>query len=829
MQERALQKLEFDKVLEQLQGCCTCSLGQEKVEVLFPSTRLAEIVEWQRETSEAKEILRREPILPLGGIWNIRSALWKAQMKGTLDPSELLQVSSTLSASRKLKQFLATRIAEDSVIGKVAKELGVFLEVEKRIEECIGDEAEVKDSASPTLFKLRRQMITLQVRVRDKLDSILRQTDLQKYLQESIITIRGDRYVVPVKQEYRHQFPGLVHDQSASGATVYIEPLAVVQISNEIIRMRAEERDEIARILQELTAAVGARVVEIQATLEGLAQLDFVFAKGKLSHNLDGIEPRLNDQGWLNIYLGRHPLIPGKVVPLSVSLGKEYDILVVTGPNTGGKTVALKTIGLLTLMAQAGLHVPADEGTVLCVFEQVYVDIGDEQSIEQSLSTFSSHMTNIIEILNVVNEQSLVLLDELGAGTDPSEGAALAISILEYLLERGARTIATTHYSELKAFAYKWERVENASVEFNLETLQPTYRLLTGLPGKSNAFEIALRLGLRTSIVDKARGYVSAEELQVGDLIQDLKESQLKSEADRKEAEKLRLVQERQGSELQIRQQAWREKETRLLQRAQGEAMEIVQQAKSEAEQIVRKLRQMQKEVVDRETMRAAQEARDSLSDRYSKLYDSWTQVSDQVAERQQLAGTEVELAPKETNGIPENGIESRPGREYWRKAGLKFKPGDQVFIPRLNQRGYVVSALSADGEVQVQAGIMKINVKAADLRPVAENKVPEYYHETDNYQGVGKLMFSKSREVSSEVHLRGMLVDEALTELEKYLDDAYLAGIAEVRVIHGKGTGTLRSAVQHYLSGHPHVKAYRLGGYHEGGIGVTVVQLLSS
>ncbi len=828
MQERVLQKLEFDKVIEQLLGCCTCSLGQEKVQALAPSTSLTEIERWHQETSEAKELLRKEPLVPLGGIWNISAALWKAERQGTLDPHELLEVGSTLAASRRLKLFLASRVEEDSRLGQLAAALGSFPAIERRIEECIGDEGEVKDSASPALFRIRRQLLTLQTRVRDKLDSILRQTELQKYLQEAIITIRGDRYVVPVKQEYRHQFPGLVHDQSASGATVYIEPLAVVQMSNEIRRFKAEEREEINRILQELTAAVGAQAPEIQTTLEGLAQLDFVLAKGKLSQQQDGIEPRLNDQGLLQINLGRHPLLPGKAVPLSVSLGQDYDILVVTGPNTGGKTVALKTIGLLTLMAQAGLHVPADEGTRLSVFEQVFVDIGDEQSIEQSLSTFSSHMTNIVDILNQVDDHSLVLLDELGAGTDPSEGAALAISILEYLLERKVPTVATTHYSELKAFAYKWDRVENASVEFDLETLQPTYRLLTGLPGKSNAFEIAARIGLKQSIVERARSYISAEELEVGDLIQDLKESQLKSETERKEAEKLRLAQEHQGKELRLRQEAWREKETRLLQRAQAEAMEIVHQAKTEAEQIVRKLKQMQKEAVGRDTLRAAQEARDALSSRYSKHYDAWTQVSDQVAERHEPAETAGEFKSQTAEGKTWPGGKAGAGPKSWRKAPPKFKPGDSVFIPRLNQPGYVLTAPSADGEVQVQAGIMKIKVRVGDLRPVAENKEPAYYPESDNEQRLGKLMFSKSREVAAEVHLRGMLVDEALTELEKYLDDAYLAGIAEVRVIHGKGTGTLRSAVQHYLSAHPQVQSYRLGGYHEGGIGVTVVQLSS-
>ncbi|MGI6647945.1 MAG: endonuclease MutS2 [Bacillota bacterium] len=818
MLERTLQKLEFDKLLEKLQAHCTCSLGREKAEALLPSIQLPVIINWQQETSEAKEILRRDPLLPLGGIWDIRAALWKAEMGGILDPSELLQVSSTLAVSRRLKHFLLGRTAPETIIGQLAGQLGIFHELEKKVEECISDEAEVKDSASPTLLRLRRQLAVLQSRVREKLDSILRQTELQKYLQEAIITMRGDRYVVPVKQEYRHQVPGIIHDQSASGATVYIEPMVVVQINNEIRRQQAEEREEVRRILRELTGQVGAQTIEIRETLDGLAQLDFAFAKAKLSHEQDGLEPVLNNAGWLDIHLGRHPLISGRVVPLSVSLGKDFNTLVVTGPNTGGKTVALKTIGLLTLMAQAGLHVPADQGTCLSVFEQIFVDIGDEQSIEQSLSTFSSHMTNIVEILQQVNERSLVLLDELGAGTDPTEGAALAIAILEHLLAQGARTVATTHYSELKVFAYNQAQVENASVEFNADTLQPTYRLQLGLPGKSNAFEIAARLGLQASIVEAARGYLSAEELQVGDLIQDLKESQRKSEENQRETEKLRQMQEREEAELRRRQSAWQEKETRLLQRAQEEAIEIVRQARNEADQIVRQLRQMQKEAVDKETLRRAQEAQERLRDRASQLYEAWTKVSDEVNERLGL------VEPEEHTALSDNGqpkIASDQAKKARKRLG-QFKPGDPVLIPRLNQRGYVLTADSATGEVQVQAGILKVTVKAAELRPVQEKT------EYRDYSGLGNLMASKSREISPEVHLRGMLVDEALIELEKYLDDAYLAGMAEVRVIHGKGTGTLRSAVKQYLANHPHVSSFRLGGYQEGGIGVTVVQLKS-
>lgn len=810
MNPEVLLKLEFDKIKRQVQEYCTCSLGREKVENLFPSNDIQEVRCWQKETSEAQDILRRKPLLPLGGIWDIRAAIWKAEVGGILDSSELLQVCTTLVAGRRLRKSILELILENSLIGQVASKLKAFPEIEKRIEECLDQEGNVKDSASAELQRIRRQIYVLQGQIREKLDNILRNTQLQKYLQDSIVTIRGDRYVVPVKQEYRYQFPGVVHDLSASGATVFIEPMAVVQINNEIRRLKLLEREEIKRILQELTFLIKVEIIEIKETLEALAHLDFAFAKAKHSQKLRGIEPALNDQRWLEINRGRHPLLSEKAVPISVSLGKDFDALVVTGPNTGGKTVALKTIGLLTLMAQAGLHVPAEEGTCLGVFDKIFVDIGDEQSIEQSLSTFSSHMSNIVKMLEQVNSQSLVLLDELGAGTDPAEGTALAMAILEYLLDKGACTVATTHYGELKVFAYQHERVENASVEFDLETLQPTYRLLMGLPGKSNAFEIATRLGLDENIIDRARSYISTEELQVGDLIRNLEAARQKSEDELREAEELRLIQEKQEEELRNRQENWRKREIRLLEKAREEAMEIVRQARFEAEDLLKQLRRLEKESVNKEAIKQAQQIRDQLRNRYSELYESWTQVADTVSERIQTT----------LEGDSQNVTSRSKNTKAHKVKKWQFKAGDAVLIPRLNQQGYLLSAPTEEGEAQVQVGILKINVKESDLRPATHN------HNRVDYSEVSNLMSSKMKEVAPEIHLRGMLVDDALTELEKYLDDVYLAGIPKVRIIHGKGTGTLRSVVQHYLSNHPHVKSYKLGGPQEGGMGVTVVEL---
>ncbi|HWJ03836.1 MAG TPA: endonuclease MutS2, partial [Verrucomicrobiae bacterium] len=467
MLQKTLHKLEFHKIIEKLMGCCTFQVGKDLAEALIPFETLAEAARGQQETSEAKDVLRLFPTLPLGGLRDVRSYLRKVEIGGILQPSEFLDLSGTLQGGRRLKTFIAELPPKYPLLKEQGTGIGVFRELEDKIRKCIGEDAEVLDLASPELANLRRQSKHLQAKVKDRLDNILRSSEYQKMLQDPIITVRDGRYVVPVKQEYRSQVPGIVHDQSSSGATLFIEPMVVVEMDNELRRVLALEKQEVERILRELTKAVGLRLEEILYTIDTLGYLDFIFAKGKLSGQMDAGEPKLNDQGMVTIIRGRHPLIQGKPVPVSISIGRDFDTLVITGPNTGGKTVTLKTTGLFCLMGQAGMHVPADEGTEVSIFQQVFADIGDEQSIEQSLSTFSSHMTNIVNILATVNYSSLVLLDEAGAGTDPTEGAALAMAILTYLQKRGAKTIATTHYSELKSFAYNNSRVENASVEFD--------------------------------------------------------------------------------------------------------------------------------------------------------------------------------------------------------------------------------------------------------------------------------------------------------------------------------------------------------------------------
>lgn len=796
--QKTLDKLEFNKIIARLKDCCASALGAEKALALTPSSRLAEVAEALAKTTEARDFLRREPSLPLAGIFDIRGHLWKAEKEGILEPAELSQVASTLSAGRRLKKLLSgeppntgrpARVGTGRFLAALAGQLGTFPQLEESIAAAIDEDGEIKDTASPELRRLRRQINQLQLGIKEKLEQIVRQPELQKVLQEPIVTIRRDRYVVPIKREYQHQFAGIVHDYSASGATVFMEPMAVMRMNNELRRLEAEEEREVERILRELTSLVRSVADEAGRTVEVLAELDFCFAKGRLSLLMNGGEPEINTEGWINLVQARHPLIPGRVVPISIHLGKDYQILIITGPNTGGKTVTLKTVGLLCLMGQAGLHLPAEDGTSIPVFREVFVDLGDEQSIEQSLSTFSSHMTNIIEILGQADRDSLVLLDELGAGTDPTEGAALGMALVEHLLARGIKAIATTHYSELKIFAYNRAGVENAAVEFDPETLMPTYRLRIGLPGRSNAFEIASRLGLDPQIVENARRFLTREELQVADLLQNLKESHLKTEEERRRAELLSRNAQNLEAELKRRQQAWKEKEGRLLRQAQEEAVEIVRRAKLEADGIIKQLRQLAKsEPAPREIEPAIASAREQLNKLQEKHYQEWQQVT------QPLSSGKAD-----------------------------FKPGDAVFIPRFNQKGQVLSEPSSSGEVQVQVGVLRLNLSQSELIPDSrpEKAVPA------SSQAAGKLMMAeKSRAISREVHLRGMLVDEALNELEKYLDDAYLAGLTPVYVVHGKGTGTLRTAVRQYLSDHPWVLGFRPAEAYEGGLGATVVEL---
>ena len=781
MDQKTLSILEFNKVREQLAAHAAFALGRERALSLEPAVELEIIEARQRETAEALEIINREGGLPLGGVRDIREPLRKARMGSTLSPESLLDIASTLYGTGQVRRFLLDKAPEGSALQELAQRLEPAPGLRGQIEKCIGDDGEILDSASSTLRMLRSRMRSLQGRIRDKLESIIHSSRYQKILQDGIITLRNGRYVVPVKTEFKGLLPGIVHDQSSSGATLFVEPTAVVEINNQLRQLEMEEAEEIERILRELTAAVGAKASELLISVETLGRLDFIFAKAFYAAKHNAVRPVLRTDGYLDIRQGRHPLLKGEVVPLDIWLGKDFTTLVITGPNTGGKTVALKTVGLLTVMAQAGLHVPADEGTEITVFTGVFADIGDEQSIEQNLSTFSSHMANIIRIMEEVDDCSLVLLDELGAGTDPTEGAALAMALLQWFHQRGCRTIATTHYSELKVFAYTTEGLANASVQFDVATLRPTYKLEIGLPGRSNAFAIASRLGLRDDVIEAARAHLTKEDIQIDDLIQDMEENRRKAVHERTVAERVRAEVESVRKEYEERlAQLTREKEA-ILAAARREAAELLLKAKADADSLLGQLRAADRE--ERES--TAREVRRTLEDKHAELQEQ---------------------------------IPARPRREALvRRAELV--PGTAVYVNKLKQTGQVLE-VTGGGEALVQVGALRVNLPIEELT-ITEEKSP-----AAAMRSSVKIQTSKASLISSELDLRGLTVEEALEKVDKYLDDALLAGLSRCRIIHGKGTGALRSAVRAQLENHPQVKAFRFGGPGEGGDGVTVAEL---
>ena len=780
-----LRKLEYEKITELLAAECSSGLGRKLAEELQPITDSQQIAYWQQETTEGVLVRRLEPNIPLGGLTDLTRQIRKAQIGGMLEPEEFLQLLDVLVACRRISHFFLERKKTYEIprLEWWANQLTLLPELEREIDDIIAPEATVRDTASSELLTVRRKINTLKNRIKERLEHIVRSENSQKYLQDALVTIRNDRYVVPVKQEYRSQIPGIVHDQSASGATLFIEPMAVVEMNNDLRKAYSTERDEVIRILMELSGKVMPYTEDLQYNLQVLAQIDFIFAKARLSERMNAIEPVLKTTPQLSILKGRHPLInPKQVVPLTIALGQDFDSVIITGPNTGGKTVTLKTVGLFVLMAQSGLHIPAEAGSEMGLFHGVYADIGDEQSIEQSLSTFSSHMTNIVRILEDVDERSLVLLDELGAGTDPSEGAALAIAILDDILHRGGKIIATTHYSELKAYAFNEPRVQNASVEFDVETLRPTYRLLVGVPGKSNAFEIAHKLGIHNHIIENARGLISQEEQDVAGLIASLETSNVLAEQKKEEAEeKLQEIQQ-QLKALENERAELVASTEKIRRKAEAEALDIIREARQESEDILKELRQMHLENVKAQA--EAQAKRKHLSEKEDKL------------------AAKVNKGPKVlTNKVK------------------KVKVGDEVYVPKFTQHGTVLSLPDKNNNVQLQIGIMKVSVNLDELQQSAKTK------ETGKTM-VHKISASKSENIKSELDLRGLMVEEALDKVDKYLDDAYLSSLAQVRIIHGKGTGALRSAVREQLKHHRHVASYRFGAFNEGGDGVTVVEL---
>lgn len=783
MEKRVLKTLEYDKILAMLKERASCCVSRELVNTMEPSGDFDTVERELKLTAEAETLFYKTGRSPVDDFPDMRHCLERMHAALFLSTGELLGIASCLKAARIAKDILAKEVGEESYLYNLAGLLITHRSAEEEINRCIINEDEIFDGASPTLARIRRAMRLANEKVREKLNSMIRSTAYQKYLQEPIITIRNGRFVIPVKQEYRQQVPGLIHDQSSSGATLFIEPSAVVELGNEYKKLLAEEADEIERILTELTAMLAPYADEIREDLNIMGQIDLVFAKAKLSRELNAVMPRLNRNNYVRIVRGRHPLIPAdRVVPIDIWIGRDYRSLIITGPNTGGKTVTLKIVGLFALMVQSGIFVPANEGSEFPVFEHIYADIGDEQSIEQSLSTFSSHMKNIVGILDKADENSLVLLDELGAGTDPIEGAALAMSILEELNVRHCICVSTTHYSEIKAFAMTHEGMENASMEFDIDRLCPTYRLYIGIPGKSNAFEISSRLGLPSSIIDKAKSFLKGEDVRFEDIISSAQSQHRIAEEERKMAEEARAELEKLRADAERERKKLDEDRNRLQAKAKEDAKRIVADTKREMEKLIVEIRSIKD--IDRSAAdRAIQAARDTLR-------------------ATETAVNEKEAIKKEDNTKPPKTV----------------RAGDTVNIVTLDQKATVLSAPDSKGEVMVQAGVMKLNVKLKDIRLIEEKKAAA--------PTSGKVGLGAGKQVGLELDVRGMLVDEANIIVDRYLDDAYNAGLSEVNIIHGKGTGALRTGIQAFLKRHPLVKGYRMGSYGEGDAGVTVVTL---
>ena len=783
MEKRVLKTLEYDKILTMLKERASCCISRELVDTMEPSGDFDTVERELKLTAEAETLFYKTGRSPVDDFPDMRHCLERMHAALFLSTGELLGIASCLKAARIAKDILAKEVGEESYLYNLAGLLITHRSAEEEINRCIINEDEIFDGASPALARIRRAMRLANEKVREKLNSMIRSTAYQKYLQEPIITIRNGRCVIPVKQEYRQQVPGLIHDQSSSGATLFIEPSAVVELGNEYKKLLAEEADEIERILTELTAMLAPYADEIREDLNIMGQIALVFAKAKLSRELNAVMPRLNRNNYVRIVRGRHPLIPAdRVVPIDIWIGRDYRSLIITGPNTGGKTVTLKIVGLFALMVQSGIFVPANEGSEFPGFEHIYADIGDEQSIEQSLSTFSSHMKNIVGILDKADENSLVLLDELGAGTDPIEGAALAMSILEELNDRHCICVSTTHYSEIKAFAMTHEGMENASMEFDIDRLCPTYRLYIGIPGKSNAFEISSRLGLPNSIIDKAKGFLKGEDVRFEDIISSAQSQHRIAEEERKMAEEARAELEKLRADAERERRKLDEDRNRLQAKAKEDAKRIVADTKREMEKLIVEIRSIKD--IDRSAAdRVIQAARDTLR-------------------ATETAVNEKEAIKKEDNTKPPKTV----------------RAGDTVNIVTLDQKATVLSAPDSKGEVMVQAGVMKLNVKLKDIRLIEEKKAAA--------PTSGKVGLGAGKQVGLELDVRGMLVDEANIIVDRYLDDAYNAGLSEVNIIHGKGTGALRAGVQAFLKRHPLVKGYRMGSYGEGDAGVTVVTL---
>lgn len=789
MNEKTLTKLEYNKIIELLTDQASSPAGKQKCKTLVPMFDLHKLNLAQEQTAAAFTRIIKKGRLSFSGCYPIEDSLMRLEVGAALTCGELLKISKLLQVTNRAKSYGRHDTVDEleDCLDVFFNQLEPLTSLTNEISRCIIDEDEIADDASSTLKNIRRNIMATNDKVHSTLTSLVNGS-LKSYLQDALITMRGDRYCLPVKAEYRSQVPGMIHDQSSTGSTLFIEPMSVVKLNNDLKELYGKEQEEIQVILARLSEEAAGYISELRGNYRILTELDFIFAKGSLALSMHASKPIFNKNGYIHIREGRHPLLDKKkVVPITLTLGGDFDLLIVTGPNTGGKTVSLKTVGLFTLMGQAGLHIPALDRSELAVFENVFADIGDEQSIEQSLSTFSSHMTNIVSFLKNVNEHSLVLFDELGAGTDPTEGAALAIAILSYLHERGIRTMATTHYSELKVFALSEPGVENACCEFDVETLRPTYRLLLGIPGKSNAFAISSKLGLPDYIIDKAKEQLSEHEESFEDLLTDLEDSRRTIEKEHAEIASYKREIEQLKNKLEKKQHRLDEQKERIIREANEKANSILREAKEFADETMKNFRKFGKENISAADMERERE-----------------RIRQQIAKTQNSSKIEVQK-PKKTY---------KPS---------DFRLGESVKVLSMNLTGTVNSLPDAKGNLFVQMGILRSQVHISDLEIIEEpmSITAKQMRRTSS----GKMKMGKSMHISPEINLLGKTVDEAIAELDKYLDDAYLAHLSPVRIVHGKGTGALRQGVHNYLKRQKHVKSFRLGAFGEGDAGVTIVE----
>lgn len=793
--KKVLKILEFDKILDKLQEYTDSEQVKKRIYKLEPTADINEAKERQRETTESSSTLLKLGNMPVSlSVSDMRNSVKRAEQGGVLSPRELLEIAKVLYVARRTKSYLGEISEECEMLAALRDKLLTAKALEDRINSCIVSETEIADDASSELSAIRRRMKNLNGKIKETLNSMIHSQHYKKFLQDPIVTMRSDRYVIPVRAEYKSEVQGIVHDTSATGQTLFIEPMTVVNSNNEIRDLKNKEQQEIEEILSTLSVEVTENSHEIFVDVMTLFELDFIFAKGRLALDMDAREPVLNDKGIINYKKARHPLIDrDKVVSNDISFGKDTDTLVVTGPNTGGKTVTLKTVGLLSVMASTGLHITAGDNSDAAVFSKIYADIGDEQSIEQSLSTFSSHMVNIVKILKNVDNNTLALFDELGAGTDPTEGAALAVAILEHLRSKGVKTLATTHYSELKIFALTTDGVENASCEFDVKTLQPTYKLLIGIPGKSNAFAISRRLGLNESIIDRANMVLSDEDIRFEDVIGDLESSRVKAARDAEENARMKREIKDLRKEVEKEREKLKANKSRILQEAHREAKIIVMDAKSEANEIIR----------DLEKMRQKGAKAGNIEDKKQKVRDTLKKREESIDEKMKRASK-----PKERFVDPPKNL----------------KAGESVKIIDLDQEAVVIKAPDKSGNVRVEAGIIKMDVHITNLRRI--DKREEEKAAVMQYVPTVRSFESKTKTATTELDVRGQYPEEAWANTEKFIDDCYLAGISPVRIVHGKGTGVLKKHIRDMLRKHRYVTSFRPGIFGEGEDGVTVVEL---